>query len=113
MPSVTLDDIQAAADRKYGPFTVDMGDGQTCTLLNALRLSKDKRKKVLKLQDLQDEDAENVEDHLIEMVRLTAQSKADADRLLKAIGNDLALLAEILEQYGKASELGEASASES
>lgn len=112
MPNVTLADIQAAADAKYGPYVIDMGDGQTCTLLNALRLPKDKRREVMKLQDLQEEDAENVDDHLMRMVELTAKSKGDATRLLRAVGTDLALLAEILEGYGKASELGEASASE-
>lgn len=113
MPSVTLADIQAAADAKYGPYVIDMGDGQTCTLLNAFRLPKDKRKKVMALQDLQAEDPENVDDHLMDMVRLTAKSTADSTRLLKAVGSDLGLLAEILDGYGKASELGEASASES
>lgn len=113
MPSVTLADIQAAADRKYGPYVIDMGNGSSVTLLNALRLPQEKRVALMKLQDLQEEDAENIGAHLEEMVRLTAKTKADADRLIRAVGGDLALLAEILEGYGKASELGEASASES
>ena len=118
MPSVTLADIQEAAERKYGPYIIELSGGQTCTLVNAIRLSKDKRKKVLSLQDKingeeKDVDEANVDEFLEDMIRLVAKSKADADRLIKAAGGDLAILMSVVEGYSEGSQLGEASGSES
>ncbi|SDI41191.1 hypothetical protein SAMN05421505_14934 [Sinosporangium album] len=114
MPQITLADIKEAADRKFGPLVIDMGDGQSVTLLNPLRMPKTARTKLTALQkELDGEDAtdESAEAALPKIVRLVAASKADADRLLAAVGDDLATMQEIFEEYAKATQPGEASAS--
>jgi hypothetical protein len=45
------------------------------------------------------------------MIRTVAETPAQADALLDAVGDDLAVLAEIVSGYGKGTQQGEASAS--
>lgn len=104
MPSITLADIQAAADRKYGPLVVDLGDRKV-ELVNPIRLSKEKRDKLTSIDDQTD-----VDKKLAAIVRL-ACSPADAKALLAAVGSDLAALAEIVSQWTQAAQVGEASPS--
>lgn len=103
MPKITLADIQEAADKKYGPLVIEGIEGGDVTLVNPLRLPKKKRQAMTAL-DGSDGD---VDDKLVEIVRLAA-SKGDADRLLKAVGDDLAALAEIMADYMGAAQVGEA-----
>ncbi len=116
MPGITLAQIREAADREYGPFVVEGIPGGDVTLLSPLRLSKAKRKRLTDLQKRQDnlgEDAEDMEKLLLEMVVIVAESKAGGDRLIKAMGEDLAQLSVVLNEYGKAGQMGEASPSPS
>lgn len=114
MPSFTLDQINEAADRQYGPFVIEGIPGGDVTLLNALRMPKTQRKRLIDYQKaanaiLEDPSAgsDEADDTLPQMIRLVAASKADADRLLKWAGDDQAKLAVVMQQYGKASQ-GEA-----
>jgi hypothetical protein len=115
MANVTLADIRTAADRKYGPFVVDLGGGVQATLLNILRLSKEKRaeftaqqKRLEAAQEAADQDLEQITGALRDLLRVLAESYADADRLLSALGDDNAVLMELWESYNEAATPGEA-----
>lgn len=111
MSNFTLDDIRAAAEKKYGSTDIEVGD-ITVHLLNPLRLPKAKRKALLALQEqLEDEDADQ-EEFLEKAVRLIAATEIEADLLLEEVGDDLALLAEIFASYTEGQQAGEASASQ-
>lgn len=113
MPGITLADIRTAADEKYGPYVVSGVPGGDVTLVSAVRLSRDARKKLVALQE-QQTDGEADQDALLrEMVTIVAESPEAAQRLLDAIGDDNAQLAVLLEAYGEASQLGDRSASPS
>lgn len=117
MPNVvTLDDIRAAAEAKYGSFDIEV-DGQAVRLLNPLRLSKPNRDALLAIQrqlDVEDPEAAMVVDQealLSQAITTIAATPAQAEALLTAIGGDLAVLAEVFEGYLKGTQAGEASAS--
>jgi hypothetical protein len=107
----TLDDIRAAAEKKYASTDITVGD-TTVTLVNVLRLPKEKRDVFTSLQEELDgqESEESVDqaEKLAGLLRLVASNGKDADVLLAAIGDDLALLATIFEMYAKGTESGEA-----
>lgn len=105
MASFSLDDIRAAAERKYGSTTI--GDVE---LLNPLRLKAEDRKALLKLQDDMQADDADQEDLIRQSIVLVAKNKADARALVADL--DLAMLVTIFEHYGKETEAGEASASQ-
>jgi hypothetical protein len=105
MPSITLADIQAAADKKYGPLVIELPDGPV-TLVNPLRMNKAARDKLTKLDDIEDP-----EEKLQTAIRIGAKA-ADAKRLLAAV-TDLATLAEIVTQWTSSAQVGEASPSPS
>jgi hypothetical protein len=107
----TLDNFREAAEKKYGAMEIDLGDGTVCRLTNALRLPKSKRDSLLKMQDDMKKEGADQEQMLMDCLRLVAESVPAANKLLKAIGSDLAVLAEIFEQYSEGTQAGEASAS--
>lgn len=107
MASYTLDDIRAAAEAKYGATEINFGS-DICRLLNPLRLPKEKRAELLKFQDQLDGEDADQEEVLGQAIRLVAESQPAANKLLKAVGSDLALLAQIFETYGKGTQVGEA-----
>lgn len=106
MPSFTLADIQAAADEKYGPTVIELGDGSDVELVNPLRLPKVARDKLGKLDEIKDPD-----EKLSAAIKIAARP-ADAKRLLAAV-TDLATLAEIVTTWTKTAQVGEASPSAS
>jgi hypothetical protein len=106
MPNITLADIQAAADKKYGPLVIDGIPGGPVTLVNPLRMDKAKRDKLTHLDDIED-----AEEKLATAIRLGTKA-ADAKRLLAAV-TDLATLAEIVTEWTSSAQVGEASPSPS
>ncbi|QDP44220.1 tail assembly chaperone [Streptomyces phage Celia] len=106
MAQFTLDDIRAAAEAKYGATEIDLGDGNVCRLLNPLRLPKTKRDELTSLQDKLEEDGVDQEQVLGDAIKLVAESASAANELLKAVGGDLAVLAQIFETYGKGTQVG-------
>lgn len=108
----TLDDIRDAAEKKYGATVIDV-DGQEVELVNALRLKKGDRQALVALQDKLEAEGADQEELLKEALRTVAKTKTQANRLIGAIGDDLAVLAEVFERYTGDSELGEASPSQS
>ena len=109
MATISLKDIQDAAEKKYGSLIIDLGEGDTVELVNALRLSKEKRRALTALEKREGADAE---DMLIESLRIVARDEHQANLLVQAVGDDLASLAEIMENYTKDTQVGEASPSQ-
>lgn len=111
---ITLDDIRAAAEAKYGSYDIDLGDGRTLVMRNPLRLNKDERAQLTALQTTTDEDVEvDQEQGFADIIRLVAAHKGTADEFLGAVGDDLVILVETIQGYQKACQVGEASASAS
>lgn len=121
----TLDDIRAAADKKYGSVFIDLGDGEgEVELVNALRMDKVARKELLALQKAmsekgKDENGEEVEvdfdeqvEDLKQSLRLVVRNKEQANRLLTVCGDDAAVLMSVFDKYSGETELGEASPSQ-
>lgn len=108
---IRLDDIRAAAEKKYGSTDIDFGDG-VLTLVNPLRLPKERRKALTSIQDRLDEEGADQEEFLAEAIRIVASDKATADKFLDLVGDDLAVLASVFEAYTEDAQVGEASASQ-
>lgn len=112
--SVTLKDLQAASQERWGDYVIeDLG----VTLRHALRLSEEERTTLAALQSKEEEEGEGAEEgdvvqRITDTIRLLASDPKSADALLKAIGGDITVLVTIMEQYAEATQLGEASDSE-
>ena len=110
MSNFTLDDFRAAADKKYGSLTIALPDGSEVELLNVIRLPKAKRDALRDIQETSTEDLD--EDAMLKQtISLVCKSEAQANRLFEQVGDDLAVLASILEAYQEKSDLGNASRS--
>jgi hypothetical protein len=109
--TVTLDSIRQAVEAKYGSYDIEYAEGKTVRLLNAIRIDKDKRAKLMELQAALKEDGADQVALLADCIRAVADNKARAEELLKLVGGDLAMLVELFSDYGKATQVGEASAS--
>lgn len=109
MPAFTLDDIREAADQQYGSTDIAVGDTPV-KLLNVLRLSKEKRAEFTAVQKrlTSDDNVEDQADILADAIRVLAETKAQATTLLDAVGDDLALLAQIFKSYSEGTSAGEA-----
>ncbi|WP_263729959.1 phage tail assembly protein [Cellulomonas sp. SG140] len=112
MSTMTLDDIRAAAEAKYGSFDVEL-DGSTVRLVNPLRMTKAKRKAVLDLQSKLNDEGSDQEELLGELIVAVAENPSAGKALVKSIGGDLAMLAVLFEGYSQQVQVGEASASAS
>lgn len=107
MPSITLADIQAAADKKYGPLVISDVPGGPVELINPIRLSKEKRAALTALDKADEAGDIDVDEKVAECIKL-ATKPADAKRLLTALGGDLAQLKEVIEQWAEGGQVGEA-----
>jgi len=117
--TVTLDSIRAAANAKYGSYDIAVDESTTVKLRNPLRLSKDERATLRELQERinaepeEGQEAEDQGDLMAEAIRLVADHKPSANKMLREIGDDLAVLVQIFEGYIEGAQVGEASASAS
>ncbi|MER7111203.1 phage tail assembly protein [Streptomyces sp. NPDC000229] len=111
MASFSLDDIRAAAERKYGSTDITFGE-DVVRLLNPLRLPKTRRDALLSLQEEMGKEDTDQAELLAQAIRTIAESEKAADKLLEAVDGDLAILAEIFGHYGESTQVGEASASQ-
>lgn len=117
--TITLDSIRESLDNKYGAVEVDLGTSSV-QLRNALRLSKEERKALMHVfDDVKGSDGEDSEfdedvtlESMREMIRLVSDTKEGAEKLIAALGDDLAMFVEVMNEYTKDQKLGEASASE-
>lgn len=108
MANFSLDDIRAAAEKKYGATIIDLDGGATITLLNPLRVSKKNRDELVALEK---EDID-VEDSTKRALELMVKSPGDYKRLISNFGDDLGILATIMETHTASAQVGEASASQ-
>lgn len=105
MASFTLEDIHAAADKKYASTEFPFGD-EVLVLRNALRLSKEERKA---MTDIQDSIKEDPDAGMEEALKLAAKDKAVAEKFIKdVVKGDTAILATVFDLYTGQTELGEA-----
>jgi hypothetical protein len=109
MPSITLADIKRSADKKYGPLVIEDVPGGPVELVNPLRLSKVKRDKLSKIDEVEGD----VEKKLTDIITLAVVKPADAKRLLAEVGDDLTVLADICQKWTGSAQVGEASPSPS
>jgi len=107
---LTLDDIRAAVERKYAALPVKLGDGTKVMLLNPLRLDKAKRAHLEQTQRAMNDQGADQVDCLKDIIRTVAERRSAADKLLREIGDDTAMLAELFSAYGERCRPGEASA---
>ncbi|MET9861960.1 phage tail assembly protein [Streptomyces smyrnaeus] len=111
MASYSLDDIRTATEAKYGSTDIKLSEDKVVRLLNPLRLPKTKRDRLSALQGELEKDGADQEQLLTEAVLLIAEGESKGKALLKAVGDDLAMLACIFETYAGGTQAGEASAS--
>ena len=113
MATYTLDDIREAAEKKYGALTITLGEGQSVTLRNVLRLPREERVKIEELQGRDDESVEETIEGLREAVLTLADSSDNGRALIDLIGDDNALLIHIFQTWQDQTQAGEAQPSES
>ncbi len=107
MSTFSLDDIRAAADKKYASVKITFGN-EVLEMLNPLRLPEDRRNKLIALQEELDSDKGDQGRLLEEAVRLVASDLKVAVAFLDEIDGDLAVLAAVFEKYNTGAEAGEA-----
>jgi len=100
-----LDDIKSAANKVYSHFEVDLGDDLPAVVLrNVLQLSDDERKA---MTEEKPEDETTLE-ALQAQVRSLADSAEGAERLIDAIGDNLAHFVQLIKTYNEETQAGEA-----
>lgn len=110
----TLDDLRAAADRKFAPLKIELSDGSVVVLRNLLRMSDKERATALAALDVltSADGAGGDSDEKIGLTKAAMQAiEAVADRgsrLVQEIDGDLTLALEILEEWVQVTEPGEA-----
>lgn len=114
MATFTLDDIRAAADRKFGGMTIPLSDGTNVEMKNVIRMDKGHRDRVKNAQSAFDEISgrDDVdEDELIEAVRTLIRAIVSndhyTDRLFDELGQDSGLILTVLTSYAGGGEVGE------
>lgn len=117
----TLSDIRDAAARKYAPVEVQLDDEgeEILYLIPALRLPKEKREALAKIQEeraaKEEGDATTLDqlaDFLRDYIRIIGSDAKLTEKLLAVIGDDVAEMSEFVAVYNEDTEVGEASTSE-
>ncbi len=114
---ITLDSIREKIEAKYAATEIRLSQTEIVKLRNPLRLPKAERARLLNL----DEELDGVKgdiDAQLELIEEIIEIAADPKhtpgrRLVEEVGNDAAMLLEIVDSYLGEQELGEASTSES
>lgn len=107
MSSFSLDDIRSAAEAKYGNTDITFGN-DTLVMLNPLRLPKEKRTELTKIQESASADDADQAEVLADAIRLVATNQAVANRFIKAVDGDLTVLSEVFSRYTEKDQAGEA-----
>jgi hypothetical protein len=106
--SFSLDDIRAAAERRYGAVPFDLPDGRTLKLLNALRLPKAKRDALAETQKRSKDEDVDQEAELVAMLKLLADDENLVDEMVASFDGDLGCVAAMFDLYKQETEPGEA-----
>lgn len=114
MATFSLDDLRAAADKKYAPTIIEAGDDKF-VLPSILRMDPAARDKVSKLiasvEDwAEDESAEDLNEQLrvFEDLIEIAEENGRGTELVSLIGGDAAILIDLVTEWMKGSQAGEA-----
>ena len=112
-----LDDIRRTAHQRYGNYPVTLSDGFTVVLRAPLRMPSTERDALREMQrrmnTMQDDDRATDGD-LLDVMREAMCLVAEGDtgnRLVEEIGDDLATLQTLFEQYAERTQPGEVSPS--
>lgn len=118
----TLESIREEADRSFRPVVIELSDGTECTLANLLRLPRKDRLEVTrllkKLENIEGEDADNLEDDDVDVFLDTATQVLTivgdrGKKLVAEIDGDLTVTMKVMEKWMESTQSGEASGSES
>jgi len=120
--TITLQDINEAADAQYGTLDIPVGD-DLVQLVNPLRLTDEKLEElqyyVKKDEKKTDEEKAKDEadkrssfDKAADLIRITAKDAALGDKLIEALHGDRAQMKYVIEQYFEQEEAGKASSSQ-
>lgn len=118
----TLESIREEADRSFRPVVIELSDGTECTLANLLRLPRKDRLEVTrllkKLENIEGEDADNLEDDDVDVFLDTATAVLSivgdrGKKLVAEIDGDLTVTMKVMEKWMETTSSGEASGSES
>ena len=114
MANFTLDNLRAAADKKYAPTVIEAGD-EKFTLPAILRMGSDARSRITDLLSdaerlAEDESVENLDEQIEVFSDLISAAVLDdkGDRLLELIGDDTVILIDIVSAWLKDTQAGEA-----
>lgn len=104
MPSIKLSDIQSAADKKYGDFEVHLPGGEIISFVPALRLPKEKRKRLAAAFDVEkrvngDEPELDLYDIYQDVFRVSVRQADAFDKLTAAVGDDPAVWEELAREF--------------
>lgn len=115
MPSMTLEDLNRAADKKYGNFEIEIPGEETLVFLSPLRLPKDRRKAMTRIFETEilaariekEEDLDQY-DLYAEAFSVAAEKPAHYERLAALVGDEPAKWTVLFESYNGTAEVGEA-----
>ncbi len=108
----TLDAMREELENEYAPMTIDIGR-EEIVLQSLMRIDKLDRDAVIeRMREMEGDDENDLsEDETIEAVkfitrRVTADGKAE--RLIRALGDDLLLYMKVMQKWQEATQPGEA-----
>lgn len=116
---LTLDSLRAEIEENYGPVKIEGVPGGDVELVPIMRMKKEARQEfsnisaTLNSKEGDDVDLNATVEKMNGLLRAVCASKTQADRLLKAIGDDGQLTQLIFEKYQEGTNLGKASDSPS
>lgn len=123
----TLDSYREEVEREFAPFKLQITEDVTLTLRNLIRIPEAKRKKAFslieELQDVKASDSTDISDNGdsldlaaaigLQLIPLVADNETVANQLVEAIRDDVPLIMKVLEGWMEATQVGEATSSES
>lgn len=110
MATFTLTDLKNVVEKKYAPTVIENGD-EKFVLNNLLQLPSKKREEVMALVDaVNSDDDVTVEDQVAQFTKVlvTVVDGNKGDKLIELIGDNAALIIELVTTWMEGSELGEA-----
>lgn len=114
MANFTLENLRAAADKKYAPTVIEAGD-EEFVLPAILRMGAESRSRITDLLTdaerlAEDESVENLDEQIKTFSELISAAVLDdkGDRLLELIGDDTVILIDIVSAWMKDTQAGEA-----
>lgn len=112
MPTIQLSDFQQTIDQKYADFEIYLPTGEPAIFRPALRLSKEKRRDLARVLDIETRAAIDNDDDIFDLYRdafrASEKNPGDFERLSAAIGDDPAVWQELFMSFLQDTQAGEA-----